>query len=67
MTHLAAAGRPLLTPRNLVVAAALIAAALLLWLVAARTGQSTFTAQVHHIYNPCAGPASAPPSECRTR
>jgi hypothetical protein len=71
MTHLTAAGRPLLTARNLAVAATLIAAALLLWLVAARTGQSAqtapFTAQVHHVYNPCASPASPPPSGCRTR
>ena len=53
MTHPIAARRPLLTVRNLTVAVVLIAAALLLWLVAARTGQSAQTAtNVHHIYHP---------------
>jgi len=42
-----------LTVRNLTVAVVLIAAALLLWLVVARTGQSAQTAtNVHHIYHP---------------
>ena len=68
MTHPIAARRPLLTVRNLTVAVVLIAAALLLWLVVARTGQSAQTAtNVHHMYNPCATSASAPPSGCRTR
>ena len=54
MTHPIAANRPLLTVKNLAIAATLIAAALVLWLVVARTGQSaqTFTAQVHHIHHP---------------
>lgn len=53
MTHPIAASRPLLTARNLAVAMAFIAAALLLWLVLARTGQSAQTAtQVHHILHP---------------
>jgi len=52
MTHPIAASRPLLTTRNLAIAVAFIAAALLLWLVA-RTGQSAQTAtQVHHILHP---------------
>jgi len=71
MTQPIAASRPLLTMRNLAVAVTFIAVALLLWLVAAKTGQSartaTFTTPVHHIYNPCAISASAPPSGCRTR
>ena len=53
MTHPIAARRPLLTVRNLTVAVVLIAAALLLWLMVARTGQSAQTAtNVHHIYHP---------------
>jgi hypothetical protein len=52
MTQPIAAGQPLLTVRNLAVAVIFIAAALLLWLVAARTGQSahtaTFTTHIHH-------------------
>ena len=53
MTQAIAASRPLLTVRNLAVAVAFIAAALLLWLVVARTGQSVQTATyVHHIYHP---------------
>ena len=52
MTHPIAARRPLLTVRNLTVAVVLIAAALLLWLVVARTGQSAQAAtQVHHFYH----------------
>jgi hypothetical protein len=55
MTHPIAQSRPLLTVRNLAVVATLIAGALLLWLVVARTGQSAQTAtftQVHHIHHP---------------
>jgi hypothetical protein len=53
MTHPIAASRPLLTVRNLAVAMTLIAVALLLWLVVARTGQSAqIAAQVHHIHHP---------------
>ena len=56
MTQPIAASRPLLTVRNLAVAATLIAAVLLLWLVVARTGQSaqtgTSTTQVHYILHP---------------
>jgi hypothetical protein len=55
MTHPIAPSRPLLTARHLAVAAALIAAALLLWLVVTRTGQSAQTAtftHVHHIIHP---------------
>ena len=53
MTQPIAASRPLLTGRNLAVAVTFIAAALLLWLVVARTGQSTQTATyVHHINHP---------------
>ena len=53
MTQAIAASRPLLTVRNLAVAVAFIAAALLLWLVVARTGQSAQTATyVHHINHP---------------
>ena len=53
MTQLIAASRPLLTVRNLAIAGTFIAAALLLWLVAAKTGLSAQTAtQVHHFYHP---------------
>ena len=53
MTQPIAASRPLLTGKNLAVAVMFIAAALLLWLVVARTGQSTQTATyVHHINHP---------------
>jgi hypothetical protein len=54
MTHPIAASRPLLTVRNLAIAATLIAVVLMLWLVVARTGQSAqaFTTQVHHIHHP---------------
>jgi hypothetical protein len=53
MTQPIAASRPLLTMRNLAVAVTFIAAALLVWLVVTRTGQSAPTAtQVHHIYHP---------------
>jgi hypothetical protein len=53
MTQPIAASRPLVTGRNLAVAVTFIAAALLLWLVVARTGQSAQTATyVHHIYHP---------------
>ena len=52
MTQPIAASQPLLTARNLAVAVTLIAAALLLWLVVARTGQSAQAAtQVHHFYH----------------
>ena len=52
MTHPIAASRPLLTARNLAVVT-FIAVALLLWLVAAKTGLSAQTAtQVHHFYHP---------------
>ena len=55
MTHPIAASRPLLTVRNLAIAATLIAVVLMLWLVVARTGQSAqqpFTTQVPHIHHP---------------
>lgn len=53
MTHPIAASQPHLTVRNLVVAVTIIAVALLVWLVVARTGQSAQTAtQIHHIYHP---------------
>jgi hypothetical protein len=50
MSHPIAASRPLLTARNLAVAMTIIAVALLLWLVVARTGQTA--TQVHHFYHP---------------
>ena len=53
MTQPIAASQPLLMVRNLAIAVTLIAVALLLWLVAARTGQSAQTAtHVHHFYHP---------------
>ena len=53
MTHPIAASQPLFTVRNLIVAATLIAVALLVWLLVARTGQSAQTAtQVHHFSHP---------------
>jgi hypothetical protein len=53
MTQPIAASRPFLTGRNLAVAVTFIAAALLLWLVVARTGQSAQTATyIHHINHP---------------
>ena len=54
MTQPITTNRPLLTARNPAIAATLIAAALMLWLVVARTGQSAqaFTTQVHHIHHP---------------
>jgi hypothetical protein len=49
MSQPIAASQPLFTARNVAIAVTLIAAALLLWLVVARTGQSAQTAaQVHH-------------------
>jgi hypothetical protein len=53
MSQPIAASQPLFTARNLAIAAILIAAALLLWLLVARTGQSAQTAiQVHHFSHP---------------
>ena len=53
MTQPIAANGPLLTVRNLAVAGTFIAVALLLWLVAARTGQSAQAAtQIHHFSHP---------------
>ena len=54
MTQPITTNRPLLTARNPAIAATLIAAALMLWLVVARTGQSAqaFTTQVPHIHHP---------------
>jgi hypothetical protein len=53
MTQPIAASRPLLTMRNLAIAATFIAAALLIWLVVTKTGQSAQTAtQAHHINHP---------------
>jgi len=50
MTHPITASRPLLTASNVAVAVTLIAVALLLWLVVARTGQSaTSAAQCHYL------------------
>jgi hypothetical protein len=53
MTQPIAASQPLLTVRNLAVAMTFIAVALLLWVVAARTGQSAHAAtQIHYIHHP---------------
>jgi hypothetical protein len=52
MTQPIAAGRPLLTTRNLALAVALIAAVLLYWLVVTKIGQSAQTATQVHIYHP---------------
>ena len=54
MTQPITASKPLLTARNMAVAVTLIAVALLLWLVVARTGQSAHAAayQLHHIHHP---------------
>jgi hypothetical protein len=53
MTQPIAANGPLLTVRNLAVAGTFIAVALLLWLVAARTGQSVQAATpIHHFSHP---------------
>jgi len=45
-----ATNQPLLTVRNLAVVVTFIAVALVLWLVAARTGQSAQTATHFHPY-----------------
>lgn len=52
MTQPIAASQPLVTVRNLAVAVTFIAVALLLWLVAARTGQSAQGAGQVHFYLP---------------
>jgi hypothetical protein len=53
MTQPIAANGPILTVRNLVVVVTFIAVALVLWLVAARTGQSAPAAtQIHHFSHP---------------
>jgi hypothetical protein len=53
MTQPIAANGSLLTVRNLAVVVTFIAVALLLWLVAAKTGQSAQAlTQVHHFSHP---------------
>ena len=50
MTQPIAVNGPFFTVRNLAIAVTLIAVALVLWLVAARTGQSAQTATHFHPY-----------------